>query len=75
MNYDKGSTNTGGEPILSREGFEGLGIFLADHPRTDPGDGRTQCAVCGKWVWLVTHSCKGIRVTEPTEWEQEGEKA
>ena len=36
----------------------------ADHPHTDPGDGRTECDRCGKFVWLVTHSCKGIPVTE-----------
>jgi hypothetical protein len=35
-----------------------------DHPHTDPGDGRTECDVCGKWVWLVTHSCKGVPVTQ-----------
>lgn len=34
-----------------------------DHPRTDPGDGRAECETCGKWVWAVTHSCKGIPVT------------
>jgi hypothetical protein len=33
-----------------------------DHPYVDPGDGRTQCDTCGKWVWPFTHSCKGIRV-------------
>jgi hypothetical protein len=36
-----------------------------DHPYTDPGDGRQQCSVCGKWVHLVTHSCKGVRVAPP----------
>lgn len=35
----------------------------ADHPHTDPGDGRTECETCGKWVWLVTHSCKRVPVT------------
>lgn len=35
-----------------------------DHPYTDPGDGRQECETCGKWVWLVTHSCKGVPVTE-----------
>jgi hypothetical protein len=34
-----------------------------DHPHSDPGDGREECDVCGKWVWLVTHSCKRIPVT------------
>jgi hypothetical protein len=37
-------------------------LVHADHPYTDPGDGRSQCEVCGKWVWLVLHSCKGVRV-------------
>lgn len=37
-----------------------------DHPHTDPGDGRVQCPTCGKWVWMVTHSCKGVRVAPPT---------
>jgi hypothetical protein len=36
----------------------------ADHPYTDPGDGRTECQTCGKWVWPVTHSCKRVPVTE-----------
>ncbi|MEU4781047.1 hypothetical protein [Micromonospora sp. NPDC023633] len=36
---------------------------LADHPHTDPGDGRTECDGCGKYVWPVIHSCKGIPVT------------
>lgn len=35
----------------------------ADHPHADPGDGRQECQTCGKWVWLVTHSCKGVPVT------------
>jgi hypothetical protein len=35
-----------------------------DHPHTDPGDGRVECQTCGKWVWLVTHSCKGVPVTQ-----------
>ncbi len=37
---------------------------LGDHPHTDPGDGRTECDVCGKWVFECTHSCKGVPVTE-----------
>ncbi|MEV4197043.1 hypothetical protein [Micromonospora globbae] len=37
---------------------------IADHPHTDPGDGRTECDVCGKYVWPATHSCKGVPVTE-----------
>lgn len=36
----------------------------ADHPHEDPGDGRTECDVCGKYIWPVIHSCKGIPVTE-----------
>jgi len=35
-----------------------------DHPYTDPGDGRTECPTCGKWIHQVTHSCKRIPVTE-----------
>lgn len=27
-----------------------------------PRDGRTECATCGKLVYLVIHSCKGIRL-------------
>lgn len=38
---------------------------LADHPHTDPGDGRKECLTCGKWVHLVTHSCKRVPLTEP----------
>lgn len=37
---------------------------LADHPHTDPGDGRSECETCGKWIWPGTHSCKGVPVTE-----------
>lgn len=44
-------------PRIARDG-------IADHPYSDPGDGRTECQTCGKWVWLVTHSCKGIPVTQ-----------
>jgi len=36
----------------------------ADHPHADPGDGRTECDRCGKWIWPVTHSCKGVPVIE-----------
>lgn len=35
----------------------------ADHPHTDPGDGRTECPTCGKFVFRVIHSCKGVPVT------------
>jgi hypothetical protein len=38
-------------------------MAFADHPHSDPGDGRTECDVCGKWVWAI-HSCKGVPVTE-----------
>lgn len=37
---------------------------LGDHPHTDPGDGRTECQTCGKWVFEAIHSCKGVPVTE-----------
>ena len=37
---------------------------LGDHPHNDPGDGRTECGVCGKWVYECIHSCKGVPVTE-----------
>lgn len=36
----------------------------ADHPHTDPGDGRTECLTCGKWVSPPIHSCKRVPVTE-----------
>lgn len=39
-------------------------VPLADHPHSDPGDGRSECQTCGKWVWLVVHSCKGVPVTQ-----------
>jgi hypothetical protein len=35
-----------------------------DHPHTDPGDGRTECETCGKFVWPATHSCKRVPVTD-----------
>jgi hypothetical protein len=37
---------------------------MSDHPHTDPGDGRTECETCGKWIYPVTHSCKGVPVTD-----------
>lgn len=37
--------------------------MIADHPHTDPGDGRVECPTCGKWVWLVIHSCKRVPMT------------
>lgn len=36
---------------------------MTDHPYTNPGDGRSECQTCGKWIWPVTHSCKGVPVT------------
>lgn len=36
---------------------------LGDHPHNDPGDGRTECDTCGKWVYECIHSCKGVPVT------------
>lgn len=39
-------------------------MIVVDHPHTDPGDGRTECETCGKFVWLVTHSCKRVPVTD-----------
>ncbi len=38
------------------------GRVHVDHPYEDPGDGRSQCEVCGKFVWPGLHSCKGVRV-------------
>jgi hypothetical protein len=38
-------------------------LATADHPHTDPGDGRTECDLCGKFVWPATHSCKRVPVT------------
>lgn len=35
-----------------------------DHPHTDPGDGRTECPTCGKFVFPAIHSCKRVPVTE-----------
>lgn len=37
---------------------------LGDHPHNDPGDGRTECDVCGKWIRPAIHSCKGVPVTD-----------
>ncbi len=44
----------------------------ADHPHTDPGDGRIECDTCGKWVHLVIHSCKRVPVTVAAvlRWEE-----
>jgi hypothetical protein len=49
-----------GEPVEADPQPE----IATDHPHTDPGDGRTECRTCGKWVHRVTHSCKGVPVTE-----------
>lgn len=38
--------------------------LMADHPHIDPGDGRTECDTCGKWVFECIHSCKGVPVTD-----------
>lgn len=48
-------------------------MAFADNPHEDPGDGRTECDVCGKWIHECTHSCKGMPVTEAawTRWEEE----
>ncbi len=39
------------------------------HPVSDPGDGRTECETCGKWVFEAIHSCKRVPVTEAA-WER-----
>jgi hypothetical protein len=44
-------------------------VIRLDHPHTDPGDGRTECDVCGKWVFEAIHSCKGVPVTDAA-WER-----
>ncbi len=31
------------------------------HPTTDPGDGRTRCGWCRKYVWEAIHSCRASR--------------
>lgn len=45
------------------------GTPKGDHPHADPGDGRTECDVCGKWVFECIHSCKGVPVTE-SAWQR-----
>lgn len=35
---------------------------MIDHPYTDPGDGRSECQTCRKWVWPIIHSCGGVPV-------------
>lgn len=46
----------------NRERFPGLPV--ADHPYSDPGDGRSECQTCGKFIWPATHSCKRVPVTQ-----------
>lgn len=41
----------------------------ADHPYADPGDGRSECDRCGRFVRPVIHSCKGVPVTEAAKRE------
>jgi hypothetical protein len=41
--------------------------MTADHPHEDPGDGRQECWLCGKWVFPVIHSCKRVPVTPDAE--------
>lgn len=41
--------------------------MASDHPHTDPGDGRSECQRCGKWIFPVIHSCKGVPVTEAAQ--------
>ena len=52
------------QPTESRDGDMEIrrGIGVTDHPYTDPGDGRTRCETCGKYVWLVINSCKGVLI-------------
>jgi hypothetical protein len=38
-------------------------MAFEDHPHSDPGDGRTECERCGKWIYECIHSCKGVPVT------------
>lgn len=38
-------------------------MSIGDHPHTDPGDGRTECDRCGKFVFPAIHSCKRVPVT------------
>lgn len=51
------------QPVELTEGTN-MNKPRADHPYTDPGDGRTECDTCGKWVFECIHSCKGVPVTE-----------
>lgn len=50
--------------IAARNRERAAAAVLADHPYADPSDGRGECQICGKWIWPVTHSCKGVPVTE-----------
>ena len=47
----------------------------ADHPHSDPGDGRPECDRCGKFVWPAIHSCKGVPVTAAARARHEVRKA
>jgi hypothetical protein len=48
---------------------------FADHPHVDPGDGRTECQTCGKYVYPVIHSCKGVPVTVAAKNRMEGRRS
>lgn len=61
--------------VLDRANAAELPLVLADHPHTDPRDGRSECDVCGKFVWLVTHSCKGVPVTAAAMKRMEARRA
>ena len=73
MDYDKTSEFTLALPGGERQDFKfpaGVRVWrkahqdlIADHPHTDPGDARTECNTCGKWVFECIHSCKGVPVT------------
>lgn len=47
----------------------------ADHPHHDPGDGRTECSTCGKYVWPAIHSCKGVPVTAAAKTRSDAHQA
>lgn len=58
MTTESGATCACGCGAPARDGRP-----LADHPHTDPGDGRKECLACGKWIHPVLHSCKRVPVT------------
>jgi hypothetical protein len=35
-------------------------VSAVGHPYADPGDGRTRCPGCTKWIFPIIHSCKGV---------------